>query len=137
MAYTHSQIPTVIDVDVNHPGKQMRPANDRDGFGLVPVLVTRLPERLGGVVGETADHGLPARRLDLDAGRQVPERLDGAQKLTGQIGLVALVHAHRAVLLLLRARQDLTDVAEHVAAVQEHVVGRRELDRPASYGGLL
>ena len=60
-----------------------------------PVLVARLPKGLRGVVGERGHHGLPARDLDVDAGRYVLRPLHGA--LVAEADHVGHVeHAHVA-----------------------------------------
>ncbi len=47
---TDPEVPGVVDVDVDHPGRVRRGDGDRDRLRLVPVLVTALPKRLRAVI---------------------------------------------------------------------------------------
>lgn len=123
-------------MNVYHSRKRVGAAADSDGLRLVAVLVAGLPKRFRRIVDQVADHSLSARSLDFGTRRQVLQNFHGTGYLRVD-RLVAFVHAHRDVLVLLVSREDLANVAENVTSMEEHVVRGGELDSPASDGSLL
>lgn len=73
---THSQIPTVVSMDVDHVEAGVGGTSQCQALSLVAVLVSRLPECLRRVVGETAHHGLTGRRLYVHARSEVFQSLN-------------------------------------------------------------
>ena len=67
----HPDVSGVVHVDRHVGGIDAFHAADGDALGLVLVLVSGLPEGLGGAVCQAADHGWTARRLDVRHAGQV------------------------------------------------------------------
>lgn len=115
----------------------MSTADDGDDFGLVAIFISRFPECFRGIVREAADHGLPAGRFNVNAGRQVLHGFHAAAHLLRDRRLVALVHTHRHILFLLGSRKNFTDVTKYVTSMQEHVVRWCKANTPTSNCSLL
>ena len=92
-ARTHPDVPGVVHVDGHGGGVDALDAADGDALGLVLVLVTGLPEGLGGAVREASDHGRTAGRLDIHHAGQVLQAGHHAQVLPHKHAHTSSVHS--------------------------------------------
>ena len=132
------QGPMVCEITKKCPtcGTRRRLHGSRQPLGLVPILVSGLPERLRRVVVQAADHCRSARDLQLEVRRHVNELFNWAFGLAKAAG-VCRRRVGRGRVQLLRPGQDPADGGEYVWAMQELVIVRPELNAPARDGDLL
>ena len=89
----------------------------RQPLGLVPVLVSGLPERLSRIIVEACNHCLSTRHLQFKIRRYVDVFFDGAFRFADAAGIVEGRVARGGIVQLLGPGEDPADGGEDVRAV--------------------
>ena len=89
----------------------------RQPLGLVPVLISGLPERLSRIVVQTCNHCLSTRHFQFKIRRYVDVFFDGAFRLADAARIVQGRVARGGIVKLLGPGEDPADGGEDVGAV--------------------